>query len=95
MAAFQVALVNQLALEQIQRRFAIQLHVMEGVGDDFDSPNQTSPQVLLDIKLKHAEHQATHTNEQPNPAHIDHELVQVGVRLNQTEQIGFKVHKYG
>ena len=68
---------------------------MEGVGDDFDSPNQTGPQVLLNIQLEHAEHQATHANEQPDPADIDHELVQAGVSLDHAEQVRFQKHKHG
>ena len=62
--------VDHLAAHQSQRGLVVQHDVVEGVGDDFDGPDDAGPQVLLDSKLKHTKHQAGHTQCQPSQADV-------------------------
>jgi len=77
--------IDQLTAQQEQRRLAVDLRVVERVGDDFRQPHQAGLHILQEKQLHGAEQQRTDADDQPDFTHMPYELGTRGVRRKNAE----------
>jgi len=75
--------VDQLAAQQIKRRLAVDLGVVERIGEDFGRPNQPGLHVFQEKQLHGAKDQCARADEQPEFTHVTQELHAVARRREQ------------
>ena len=67
--------IHELAAQQVERRLAVELHVVERVGDDLGQPHQPRLHVLRIEQLHGAEQQRADADDEPDLADVAHELL--------------------
>ena len=65
----QEVLVKALTTQQLQRRFVVQVHIMEWVGENFRHPHQAGLYILDEAQVDGAKQQAAYAQGQPGIAH--------------------------
>ena len=66
--------IDQLAAHQVKRRLPIGLYVVERVGDDLGQPHEAGLHILQEEQVHCAEQQRTDADDEPDLAHVAHEL---------------------
>src|SRR3954451_5080085 len=78
--------VDQLALQQIQRRLVIKLQVIEGVGDDLCHPDEASLDVADEEQMDGTEQETTDPDREPDLCNLTGEISKGSPGLEQAEQ---------
>jgi hypothetical protein len=64
-AGVQEVLVKALTAHQLQRRFVLQVHIVEWFSDDLGHQHQTGLHIFDEAQVDGATQQAAHTQSQP------------------------------
>ena len=85
-----LGLLDQLAAQQVERRLAVELHVVERVGEDLRQPHEAGLHVPQEEQMHRAEQQRADADDQPDLAHVAHEFLAAVRRAAQNpKKVGF------
>src|SRR5712672_4448070 len=87
--------VDQLTLQQIQRRLVIELQVIERIGNNLCHPDETGLDVADKEQMDGAEQETADPDREPDLCNLTGEIREGGPGLEQAEQRRIEEQDHG